>query len=162
MNPAEVATSLLIEKTLQKSSAFRKIDDSLYVIKQGSAYVMISVVPWGANRAMLRCTAQLVKGVNIDGPLALQLLELNAHLRFGAFAWDPAEEVVIFTHTVLGGTTLDSDELMATLSDVALIADEYDDKLAKKYGGQRMLDLLEEAAIERIMDRKGRKTDLDD
>ena len=160
MNPAEVATSLLIEKTLQKSSAYRKIDDTLYVIKQGSAYVMISVVPWGANRAMLRCTSQLVKGVNIDGPLALQLLELNAHLRFGAFAWDPAEEVVLFTHTMLGGTTLDPDELMATLSDVALIADEYDDKLMKKSGGQRMLDLLEEAAIENLMDKHPDKFDL--
>jgi Putative bacterial sensory transduction regulator len=153
MNPAEVATSLLIEKTLHNSPAYRKVDDSLYVIKQGSAYVMISVVPWGNNRAMLRCTSQLVKGITLDGGLAKQLLELNAHLRFGAFAWEPAGEIVLFVHTILGGTTLDSDELMATLRDVALIADEYDDKLMKKYGGQRMLDLLEEAAIERIMER---------
>lgn len=153
MNPAEVATALQIEKTLQDSPAYRKIDDSLYVIKQGSAYVMISVVPWGDNRAMVRCAAQLVKGVDVDGPLAKQLLELNAHLRFGAFAWDPGEHTVIFTHTILGGHTLDSDELMATLRDVALVADEYDDKLMKKYGGQRMIDLLEEAALERIMDK---------
>jgi hypothetical protein len=60
---------------------------------------------------------------------------------------------VLFSHTILGGTTLDSEELVATLRDVALIADEYDDKLMKKYGGQRMIDLLEEAAMERIMDR---------
>ena len=45
MNPAEVATALLIEKTLSESNAYRKIDESLYVLKQGSAYVMISVVP---------------------------------------------------------------------------------------------------------------------
>jgi hypothetical protein len=45
MNPAEVATALLIERTLDRSPAYRKVDDSLYVIKQGSAYVMISVVP---------------------------------------------------------------------------------------------------------------------
>src|SRR5215469_3848610 len=134
MNPAEVDTALLIERTLQNSPAYRKIDDSLYVIKQGSAYVMISVVPWGDNRAMVRCTSQLVKGVDVDGPLAKQLLELNGHLRFGAFAWDP-------------------EELVATLRDVALIADEYDDKLMKKYGGQRMIDLLEEAAMERIMEK---------
>jgi hypothetical protein len=153
MNPAEVATSLLIEKTLQSSPAYRKVDDSLYVIKQGSAYVMISVVPWGPNRAMLRCTSQLVKGIKLDGGLAKQLLELNNHLRFGAFAWEPDGEIVLFIHTILGGTTLDSDELMATLRDVALVADEYDDKLMKKYGGQRMLDLLEEAAIEPIMER---------
>jgi hypothetical protein len=153
MNPAEVATALLIEKTLHDSPAFRKIDDSLYVIKQGSAYVMINVVPWGDNRAMVRCASQLVKGIDVDGPLAIQLLELNAHLRFGAFAWDPGEHTVLFTHTILGGTTLDPEELNATLRNVALIADEYDDKLVKKYGGQRMIDLLEEAAMERIMEK---------
>ena len=153
MNPAEVATTLLIERTLQDSPAFRKIDESLYVIKQGSAYVMISVVPWGDNKAMVRTTAQLVKGVDVDGGLAKQLLELNSHLRFGAFAWDQGEQTVLFPHTILGGTTLDPEELMATLRDVALIADEYDDKLMKKYGGQRMIDLLEEAAMERIMEK---------
>jgi hypothetical protein len=153
MNPAEVATALLIERTLQDSQAFRKIDDALYVIKQGSAYVMISVVPWGDNQAMVRCVAQLVKGIDVDGPLAKQLLELNAHLRFGAFGWDPAERTVLFSHTILGGTTLDPEELLATLRDVALIADEYDDKLMKKYGGQRMIDLLEESAMERLMER---------
>ncbi|CAN5143895.1 hypothetical protein BH11MYX1_BH11MYX1_28250 [soil metagenome] len=153
MNPAEVATALLIEKTLQDSTAYRKIDDSLYVLKQGSAYVMISVVPWGDNRAMVRCVSQLVKGVDVDGPLAKQLLELNGHLRFGAFAYDPTEHTVLFSHTILGGTTLDPEELMATLRDVALIADEYDDKLMQKYGGQRMVDLLEEAAMERIMEK---------
>ena len=82
-----------------------------------------------------------------------QLLELNSHLRFGAFAVDPTEHTVLFTHSILGGHTLDSEELVATLRDVALIADEYDDKLMKKYGGQRMIDLLEEAAMERIMEK---------
>jgi hypothetical protein len=153
MNPAEVATALLIERSLHNSPAYRKVDDTLYVIKQGSAYVMINVVPWGDNRAMVRCTAQLVKGVDVDGPLAKQLLQLNAHLRFGAFAIDPVEHTVLFTHTILGGTTLDAEELNATLRDVALIADEYDDKLVARYGGQRMTDLLEDAAMERIIEK---------
>lgn len=153
MNSAEMATAILIEETLRNSNAYRKIDQSLYVIKQGSTYVMINVVPWGDSRAMVRCTAQLVKGVDVDGPLAKQLLELNAHLRFGAFSWDPAEHTVLFNHTILGGSTLDPEELMTTLRDVALIADEYDDKLMKKYGGQRMIDLLEEAALERILEK---------
>ena len=59
----------------------------------------------------------------------------------------------MFTHTILGGKTLDADELIATLSDLALISDEYDDKLKKKYGGQRMADLIEEAAIESLYKR---------
>ena len=162
MNPAEVATALLIERTLENSSAYRKVDDSLYVIKQGSAYVMITIVPWGKDKAMVRCTAQLVKGIDVDGGLAMQLLELNGFLRFGSFAYDPQEETVLFVHTILGGATLDSDELMATLRDVALIADEYDDKLVEKYGGQRMLDLLEEAALERVVERHPRKFGVDE
>ncbi|HVK73035.1 MAG TPA: YbjN domain-containing protein [Kofleriaceae bacterium] len=161
MNPAEVATSLVIERTLMSSPAYRKVDDSLYVIKQGSAYVMITVVPWGKDKACVRCTAQLVKGADFDGKLALQLLELNAYLRFGAFAYDKEQETILFVHSILGGTTLDPDELMATLRDVALIADEYDDKLRQKYGGQRMVDLLEEAALEGLMEKHPGKFDLD-
>lgn len=152
MNAAEVATALVIEKTLDHSNAFRKIDEKLYVVKQGSAYVMINIVPLGAERAMVRCVAQMVKGVDIKGPLAIELMRLNGHLRFGAFAFDPVEPVVLFIHSILGGTTLDPDELVATVSDVALIADEYDDKIVAKHGGATMGDLLEEATIERILD----------
>src|SRR3977135_734815 len=136
MNPAEVATALLIERTLSDSPAYRKIDDSLYVIKQGSAYVMIAVVPWGDNKAMVRCTSQLVKGVAVDGPIPNHVREPNGRLGFGAFAWDPGEHTVLFTHTILGGTTLDPEELVATLRAVALIADECDDNLMKKPAGR--------------------------
>jgi hypothetical protein len=154
MNPAEIATALAIEQTLGDNPAYRKVEDRLYVIKQGSAYVMINIVPWGDDQAMVRCVAQLVKGISMDGRLAQQLLELNARLRFGAFAYEPVDRVVLFVHSILGGPTLDADELTATVADVALIADEYDDRLVTRYGGQRMSDLLEEAAMERIIDLK--------
>ncbi len=152
MNPAEIDTALLIEKTLADNPAYRKIDEALYTVKQGSTYVMINVVPWGHDRCLVRCVAQLVKGVTMEGDLAMQLLELNAHLRFGAFAYDPDGDLVLFLHSILGGPTLDSEELLVTLEDVALIADEYDDRIIKKYGGQTMKDLLEEAAVERILE----------
>lgn len=152
MNPAEIATALTIEKTLGSNPAYRKVDDCLFVVKQGSAYVMINVVPWGEEQAMVRCVSQLVKGISMNGKLARQLLELNARLRFGAFAYEPTSQTVLFIHSILGGATLDPDELTATLRDVALIADEYDDKLVEHYGGQRMSDLLEEAALDRIID----------
>ncbi len=152
MNAAEVATALLIEETLGSHGTYRKVDDRLYVVKQGSTYVMISIVPWGDGKALVRSAAQLVKGVQMDGQLAVELLQLNAQLRFGAFGYDRQEQLVIFTHSILGGTTLDADELLATLTDVAIIADEYDDKIIGKYGGQTMRDLLEEAALERVLD----------
>jgi hypothetical protein len=151
MNPAEVDTAMVIERTLEKQGDFRKVDDRLYVIKQGSTYVMINIVPWGDSRALVRVAGQLVKGVRMTEQLARELLHLNTMLRFGAFAYDPAGNLILFVHSLLGGNTLDGDELMATLTDVALIADEYDDKIVSRYGGQTMRDLLEEAALDRVL-----------
>lgn len=159
MNPAEVATQLLIEETLKHSSAFRKIDDRLYVVKQGSAFVMINVVPWGENKCMVRVASQLVKGIDLNIDLATQLMKLNGTLRFGAFAYDGDHKLILFLHSILGGHTLDADELVATVSDVALIADEYDDRIVKKYGGQTMRDLVEEAAFDSIIDGDPSKFD---
>lgn len=151
MNAAERTTCEVIESTLGKSRAYRKIEDQLYVVKQGSSYVMISVVPWGTDRAIVRCVAQLVKGVRMDASLAIQLLRLNSVLRFGAFAYVKDGELVLFLHSILGGDTLDPAELLATIRDVALIADDWDDKIIERFGGQRMQDLLEETALARVL-----------
>jgi hypothetical protein len=113
---------------------------------------MINIVPWGEDKALVRVVAQLVRGVRMDGQLAMQLLHLNTQLRFGAFGWDPTDSLLVFCHSVLGGETLDADELLATLTDVALVADEYDDKIIKRYGGQTMRELIEEAALERLLE----------
>jgi hypothetical protein len=86
----------------------------------------------------------------MEMPLAMQLLEMNAMLRFGAFGYVPAGEVVIFSHTLLGGPTLNTEELTATVRDVAIIADEYDDRIAARYGGQTMQELLEESVVEHL------------
>ncbi len=157
MTPAELATALAIEETLGDNPAYRQVDKRLYVVKQGSAYVMINILPLDSDRAIVRCVAQVVQGIKLGCDLARQLLELNAHLRFGAFAFEPSRKdddpdggLILFSHSILGGSTLDAEELVATLSDVALIADEYDDKLADEHGGQRMSDLLAEAALEHI------------
>ena len=60
-----------IELMLGSSPAYRKVEDGLYCIKQGSTLVMISVHPWG-KRAVVRLAAQLVKGVSMEVPLALR------------------------------------------------------------------------------------------
>ena len=147
MNAAAKTSCHLIEKTIGKSPAF----------KQGSSIVMINVLAWNADRAVVRCVAQLVKGVSMEVPLALQLLEMNALMRFGAFAYVPAGDVIIFSHTLLGGETLDGEELVTTIRDVAIIADEYDDRIAARYGGQTMQDLLEETVVEHFRTAHGKK-----
>jgi hypothetical protein len=148
MNAAAKTSCQVIEKALGKSHAFKKVDDGLYVVKQGTCLIMVSVIAWPPDRAVVRLVAQLVKGVTMEVPLALQLLEMNGSLRFGAFAFVPASDVILFSHTLLGGKTLDPVELITTISDVAIIADEYDDRIAARYGGQTMQDLLEESVIE--------------
>ncbi|MCK5796364.1 MAG: hypothetical protein KAI47_04220 [Deltaproteobacteria bacterium] len=151
MNDAERKTCEVIENTLANNKAYRKIEDKMYVVKQGSSYVMITIVPWGEDRASIRCVAQLVKGVRMEASLALQLLALNAVLRFGAFAFVKEGNLVLFLHSILGGDTLDPEELLATIRDVALIADDWDDKIIDHFGGQRMQDLLEESALAKIL-----------
>ena len=154
MTAAERKTCEAIERVLGSNRAFRKIEDKMYVVKQGSSYVMINVVPWGEDRALVRCVAQLVKGVTMDAGLAEQLLSLNAVLRFGAFAYVKEGALVLFLHSILGGETLDDAELVSTVRDVALIADDWDDKIIEKFGGQRMKDLLEESALARVLNEE--------
>src|SRR3954466_4283951 len=146
-----------IERMLGDSPAYRKIEDGLYCIKQGSTLVMISVHPWG-NRAVVRLAAQLVKGGSMEVPLALHLLETNALLRFGAFPYVPAGEVIIFAHTLLDRDLGDREEFLQTIRDFALVADDYDDRIAAQYGGQTMQDLLEESGLHRLQGTAGPAT----
>jgi len=129
MNAAAKTSCQLIEKTLRKSPAFKKVDEGLYVVKQGSSIVMINVIAWNPDRALLR---------------------------FGAFAYVPAGDVIIFSHTLLGGDTLEAVELTTTIRDVAIIADEYDDRIAARYGGQTMQELLEESVVEHFRSAHGK------
>jgi hypothetical protein len=141
-----------IEKTLGKSPAYRKVEERLYVVKQGSSYVMISVVPSGPkgknnDRALVRVVAQVVSGVRPEASLFRQLLILNGQLRFGAFAYVPEGDLVMFGHSILGGDGMDDKELVAAVHDIALVADEYDDRIVARYGGARMQDVIEEKAM---------------
>jgi hypothetical protein len=152
---AVAASSSHIERALGKSPAFRKVEDNLYVVKQGSSYVMISVVPSGpksrlTERALVRVVAQVVAGVRPEGSLFRQLLILNSQLRFGAFAYVPDGDLILFAHSILGGEGMDPKELVATVHDVALVADEYDDRIVARYGGARMQDVIEESAMARM------------
>ena len=154
MNQAEQKTCDTIEQTLGGHKAFRKVEEGLYVVKQGSSYVMVNVVPWEAHHAVVRCVAQVVKGVEMKPSLALELLSFNAHLRFGAFAYVEEDDLILFQHSILGGETLDEDELLETVRDVALISDEWDDKIIEHHGGQRMQDLLDERVFSRVRSKE--------
>lgn len=149
------STCQRIEKLLGKSQAFRKVDDTLYIVKQGSTVVMVSVHPWKSNHAVVRLAAQLVKGVNMEVRLALELLELNSVLRFGAFSYVPAGSAIVFVHTLVDRDLSDEEEFVETLRDFAFVADDYDDRISARYGGQTMQDLLEEGVIHHMRSEPG-------
>ncbi len=143
-----------IEKTLGKSAAFRKVDERLYVVHQGSTYVTITVIDAGKashEKPIVRVYARVVTGVSPEPSLFRQLMVLNARMRFGAFAWVPEGSVVLFVHSILGGENMDPKELLASVSDVALVADGYDDMIVARYGGQRMQDLVEDTAMQQLL-----------
>lgn len=148
------AASLKIEKMLGSSAAYRKVEDGLYAVKQGSSMIMIKVHTW-KDHALIRLVAQLVKGVSMECMLAVELLQLNAVLRFGAFAFVPEGQVIVLCHTLLDRDLGDKDEFTQTIRDFAFVADEYDDRIAARYGGQTMEDLMEESVIARMRQAGG-------
>jgi hypothetical protein len=147
----DVATALRvtvarIEGTLANSPAFTRVDKHFYVVKQGTAYVTIHVLPWEPGRALVRLVAQLARGVEMTPDLALKLLRLNARLRFGAFGFVSQGSCVVFAHTLLGGETLDQEEILTALHDLSMLADEFDDRIVEEAGGERMQDLIDASA----------------
>jgi hypothetical protein len=71
-------------------------------------------------------------------------------LRFGAFAFVPAGEAVILCHTLVDRELASPDEFLETIRDFAFICDEYDDRIAARYGGQTMEDLLEQTVLDHM------------
>jgi hypothetical protein len=139
-----------IEETLAGSPAFTRIEPRFYVVRQGSAYVYIQVLPWEPDRALVRLVAQLARGVDMTPDLAIKLLRFNARLRFGAFGYVAQGSCVVLVHTLLGGDTLDADEITAAVRDLSVLADEFDDRIVEEVGGQRMQDLIDASASDAL------------
>jgi hypothetical protein len=66
----------------------------------------------------------------------------------------------MFGHSILGGETMDVKELVASVHDIALVADEYDDRIVARYGGARMQDVIEEKAMSHLFGDVKRDEDL--
>jgi hypothetical protein len=143
-------SSARIEEALANSPAFARIEPRFYVVRQGTAYVYLHVVAWPPDRALVRLIAQLARGVEMTPDLALKLLRVNARLRFGAFGYVLQGSCVVISHTLLGGETLDTEEILAALRDLSVLADEYDDVIVQEAGGQRMQDLIDASAAASI------------
>ena len=152
MTEVEELTSDRIDAALSGNAAYKRLGPGQFVVKQGSTFVMLTVVPFENGQVLVRCLAQLVKGVAMTPDLAYELLTLNVQLQFGAFGYSEKAQLVLLSNSLLGGNTLDADEIISTLESLVRVADEYDDIIIEKYGGQRMTDLLEASQLGKLFD----------
>lgn len=113
-------------------------DNPSFVLRNGSAYVQVTIIPINDKFTTVRAHSWVVTGVENTPELLQYLLKENLNMRFGAFGVDDVGDVC-FTHAILG-ETLEAPALMYTLMGVGSVADDYDDKIVGRFGGQRAVD----------------------
>lgn len=113
-------------------------DAPVFGIAVGSAWVTTAVYPWRDDDATICTRGYVVTDVELTPELMKFLLQENNGMRFGAFGVDQDEDV-FFEHTI-AGSSCDKAELRASVMAVVATADEYDDKIVARWGGQRALD----------------------
>lgn len=150
MTELEELTAERIDAVLSVNAAYKRLGPGQFVVKQGSTFIMLTVALNTKGQPLVRCLAQLVKGVNMTPELAYSLLALNTQLDFGSFGYSEAANLILLTNTILGGATLDPDEIISTLESLVMVADEYDDKIIANFGGQRMTDILEASQLGKL------------
>ncbi len=150
MTELEELTATRIDAALSGNTAYKRLGPSQFLVKQGSTFVMLTAQLMNDGKPQVRCLAQLVKGVNMTPELAYELLRLNTQINFGAFGYSAPAQLVLLTNSLLGGATLDAEEITSTLESLVRVADEYDDIIIEKYGGQRMTDILEASELGKL------------
>lgn len=110
-----------------------------FYVRYGSTVLEISVDPHGPEEAVVQVMAYCVQGVELDEELLRALLELNHTMSFGAFSLIGND--IYFSHSLFG-RTLERSNLLSAIAAVATVSDDYDDRIATKYGGQRALDRI--------------------
>ena len=108
-----------------------------FSIRFGSAIVVVSVRDWGDDDAIITVYSWVIRGAEMTPELMEFLLNKNYNIRFGAFSVDEDNDIH-FGHTIVG-STIEKNELRASIMGVANIADEYDDEIQQRWGGNKAL-----------------------
>ena len=134
---------------------FQDDEDGHFYVRYGSTVLEIAVDPYGPQEATVKITSYCVQGVEITQELLHNLLEINHTIPFGAFS--AVGDDIFFGHSVFG-RDLTPRALLTAIAAVANAADEFDDLLAEKYGGQTALELIQETGGRRRRDARRRTT----
>ena len=121
-----------------------KVLDDTFVMQEGSTFVYARVFPIGDKRAGVEIFSYVVVDVDVTEDLMRFLLTYNLRLILGGFGLSIGEDgkgTVMLTHTILGDS-MEREELYASVSAIARVADDIDDQLVEKFGGQTALGKL--------------------
>jgi hypothetical protein len=121
-------------------------DNDHFYVRFGTTVLEISVEPYGGEEAIVVIMAYCVQEVELAEELLLGLLELNHQLPCGSFSLVGND--IFFSHSLFG-RSLNRRDLLRAVTAVATVADDYDDRIVARYGGQ--------TALERIQDTGGRR-----
>jgi hypothetical protein len=121
-------------------------DNDHFYVRYGTTVLEISVQPYGGEEAIVVIMSYCVQEVELAEDLLLGLLELNHQLPLGSFSLVGND--IFFSHSLFG-KSLEPRDLLRAITAVATVADDYDDRIVAKYGGQ--------TALERIQDTGGRR-----
>jgi type III secretion system-like peptide-binding chaperone len=148
-NDAQKATYEMILPWMQEmfgEFVGKRMEIPEFGVRVGSAFAQTAIYPMGDDDSVISTRAYVVTGVDLTPDLMHFLLRENDRMTFGAFGIDQDGDI-FFEHTIVG-STCDKPELKTSVSSVVLIADEYDDLIVEKWGGERAIDRLREDSQE--------------
>ena len=121
----------------------RQIDDT-FTMQEGSTFVYARTFPIGEKKAGVEVFSYVVVDVEVTEDLMRYLLTYNLKLILGGFGLAIGEDgraSVLLTHTILGDA-MDREELYASVSAIARVADDLDDQIVSAFGGTTALGKL--------------------
>jgi hypothetical protein len=112
--------------------------DEALVLQEGSTFVYVRATAIGEKQASVEIFSYVVVDIEVTEALMRYLLEYNLKLVLGGFGLsidETGKGVVVLTHTILGDT-MDKEELYTSVSAIARVADDLDDKIVEMFGGK--------------------------
>ena len=111
-----------------------------FYVRFGTTVLEISVEAYGGEEAMVTIMSYCVQDVELEEELLTGLLELNHQLPFGSFSMVGND--IFFSHSLFG-RNLEPRDLLRAVTSVAEVADDYDDRIVERYGGQTALEKIQ-------------------
>ncbi len=116
-------------------------DNDHFYVRYGTTVLEIAVEPYGPDESVVNIMSYCVQDVELEEDLLLGLLELNHQLLCGSFSLVGND--IFFAHS-LYGKGLEPRDLLRAITSVATVADDYDDRIVARYGGQTALEKIQD------------------